>query len=394
MQLNIGNKIRELRKRDGHTQEALAEAIGVTSQAISRWEANGGYPDMETIPSIANFFGVSIDELFGYENDREKKVDEIVSRIDEMNFQNNGVDINIDECISLAREAIIEFPANEKVLFSLGSVLYNAGYVRYGEYHLTDSEGYDVYDVERHREYAEWREAISIFEKLLGTLEAGTMRDITIQKLTQLYLNTGEHERARAIIETLPSIYGSREFLLINAADGKEHAAAYGKALLRCVRASAELIVGAVISYEQNMSPSDKADSIISAIGLFEHVCTDGNYGVHNSFISRMYSLLSVYLWVCGKRDEAFEALDRSLEHFKKFEECSYNDDVRFYTSPLIKLVEIEKLQATANSEEHPHTNAKSLSEDWPWWSVSEYSLVCDEIKADPRWAEWEAKLG
>ena len=50
MQLTLGQKIRELRKRDGRTQEALAEALGVTSQAISRWESNGCYPDVEIIP--------------------------------------------------------------------------------------------------------------------------------------------------------------------------------------------------------------------------------------------------------------------------------------------------------------------------------------------------------
>ena len=73
MQLNLGQKIRELRQRDGRTQETLAEAIGVTPQAVSRWEANGGYPDMEMIPSIAHYFGVSIDELFGYNNERSKQ---------------------------------------------------------------------------------------------------------------------------------------------------------------------------------------------------------------------------------------------------------------------------------------------------------------------------------
>ena len=72
MQLHLGTKIRELRRRDELTQEALAVALGVTSQAVSRWEAGGSYPDMELLPSIANYFGVSIDELFGYADERLK----------------------------------------------------------------------------------------------------------------------------------------------------------------------------------------------------------------------------------------------------------------------------------------------------------------------------------
>lgn len=78
MQLNIGTKIKELRRRDGRTQEALAEALGVTNQAVSRWESGGSYPDMEIVPAIANYFHVSIDELFGYQNDREERIKRIL----------------------------------------------------------------------------------------------------------------------------------------------------------------------------------------------------------------------------------------------------------------------------------------------------------------------------
>ena len=73
MQIILGEKIKELRKRDGRKQEDLATALGVTNQAISRWESNKGYPDMEMIPAIANYFHVTIDELFGYDNDRNIK---------------------------------------------------------------------------------------------------------------------------------------------------------------------------------------------------------------------------------------------------------------------------------------------------------------------------------
>ena len=67
MKLTLGEKIKELRKRDGRKQEDLANALGITNQAVSRWEKDGSYPDMEMIPAIANYFGISIDELFGYE---------------------------------------------------------------------------------------------------------------------------------------------------------------------------------------------------------------------------------------------------------------------------------------------------------------------------------------
>lgn len=58
MNLKIGEKIRQLRQRDGRKQEDLAVGLGVSPQAVSRWEANGGYPDMELIPAIANYFNI------------------------------------------------------------------------------------------------------------------------------------------------------------------------------------------------------------------------------------------------------------------------------------------------------------------------------------------------
>lgn len=60
----IGKNIAKLRKAKGVTQDELARFVGVTAQAVSKWE-NGGVPDTELLPKIAEYFNVSIDELFG-----------------------------------------------------------------------------------------------------------------------------------------------------------------------------------------------------------------------------------------------------------------------------------------------------------------------------------------
>ena len=392
MHLDLGQKIRELRQRDGRTQEALAEAIGVTSQAVSRWEANGGYPDMETIPSIANYFGVSIDELFGYSNERSKKIDELVAKIEQMNSQNNGEDINIDECVSFARNALIEFPNNEKIMLCLASVLYNAGYVRYGEHHLSDDEGYDVMDIERHRTYAEWNEAILLYEKLLKTIENGEVRQRVIRELTQLYLNTGEHTRALELIESAPDVYGTREILKTKAVDGKKRAQAYGEGLLKMAMACSEFMVSGVIANEKNMTAAEKAQGLRGAIGIFNAVCTDGNCGLYHGFIARVYTLLSVYLWLDDKKDEAFEALYDALGQLRRFDE-NYTKQTGSYTAPLIKLVQHDVWKGAADGEKEFKPFHLSLAEDWPWWRVSEYSTVKPEIQSDPRWNEWVSEL-
>lgn len=129
MQINIGNKIRELRHKNNKTQEALADALGVTCQAVSRWESNKSYPDMEMIPSIANYFKITIDELFGYEHEREQKIQEIIHQIDSYHIKARSDTDWIEECISILREGLAEFPQNEKLLIMLADVLSEAGCV-------------------------------------------------------------------------------------------------------------------------------------------------------------------------------------------------------------------------------------------------------------------------
>jgi len=65
MKLNIATNIRKYRKERGLTQEALASALGITAQTVSKWECDDGYPDIETLPEIADFFKITVDDLMG-----------------------------------------------------------------------------------------------------------------------------------------------------------------------------------------------------------------------------------------------------------------------------------------------------------------------------------------
>ena len=391
MQLDLGNNIRQLRRRDKRTQEALAEALGVTSQAVSRWESGGSFPDMNLIPSIANYFGVSIDELFGYTNDRTKRIDELVTQIYDMIRQNNGVDNNISECIAIARNALVEFPGNERLMLSLASVLYTAGYVRYGECHLIDEEGYSVYDTEKHKAYEEWREAIPLYEKVLETLPNGSLRDRAVEELSQLYVNVGSYDKSLSLAESAPKMWNSRELLRIYACDGKQQAKAMGEALLHTVNSCAALIIHTTMAYQNHMTAGEKAQAVLSAIKLFDNVCIDGNYGEFYSFLSHMYMLHSLYLWLDGKHDEAFDDLDRALELYKKFEEvCRLKK--AYYTAPLVQLVKVDLTNYQIPDPSDPSTTSASLPEDWPWWTVPEVEQVKAEMQADPRWDAWVSR--
>ena len=65
--MEFHEKLQELRKKRGLTQEELAEALYVSRTAISKWESGRGYPSIDSLKEISNFFTVSIDDLLSTE---------------------------------------------------------------------------------------------------------------------------------------------------------------------------------------------------------------------------------------------------------------------------------------------------------------------------------------
>ena len=119
MAMKIGEKIKVLRKAKGISQDALARALGVTFQAVSKWETNTTTPDVGMIPAIANFFGVTIDDLFDYHiYENEQKIDAICREAARYRLNDPA------RAEDILREGLRQFPADEKLLTVLVYVLW------------------------------------------------------------------------------------------------------------------------------------------------------------------------------------------------------------------------------------------------------------------------------
>ena len=385
MKLNIGNKIHELRKEKGVSQETLAAALGITGQAVSRWEAGGSYPDMEMIPAIANYFGISIDELFGYMSDRDVKIDAVIEKVNSYHIGGRGDDEWVDDCLAVIREGLIEFPQNERLLITLAETLSEAGWRRHKEWVYYDEEGFmrHNYDVHRKNEY--WSESIKVSEQLAATASDNTIVTRATYLLVMLYRNLGENDKAIICAERMPKIEHCREMMLSLAADGKQEAAYIGDLLLKMTSRFSQQVVYGLISNVHHFESDMPIEKIKGVISLFDLLCDDENYGEYNGNLIQLNLYLSRLQWERGYHDEAFESLDKALDHARALEKLLDGGE-HYFTAPLVKFVKCKSGESERIAE--------GLPQDWPRWVNPDYSQVEKEIKSDPRWDMWGRKCG
>ena len=383
MELNLGQKIRELRRENKRTQEDLADAIGVTPQAVSRWESGGGYPDMEIIPSIANYFEVTIDELFGYDNNRDNKIRTIVNKINSFNIKSRSDEDWIEECIGMLRKGLLEFPQNEILLFHLADTLAEAGWRRYKEWLYYDEEGFlqNNYEIHKNNEY--WKEAISICEYLFNNSKNTETINNSINLLVVLFRNIGEEEKSVFYAEKLPPFEECKEFALVKGTSGKNQAKHIGNCLIKLVKQFSKHIVYGLMVNKNHFDSDFPIKKIKGAIDLFDLICENGDLGTCHGDLVDLYLYLSRIEWERGYHDDAFVSLDKSLKHAKVLERICNGEEYSF-TSPMISFVK-QKTQVNKDI-------AKSVPNDWPMWNAPDCSQVAKEIASDSRWHDWVAK--
>lgn len=127
MEMNLGEKLKSLRKEKNVSQEKLAQYLNISFQAVSKWETAATFPDISLLPDIARFFGITIDELLQAEKLDEKVLcREYEAKANEM-FRNG----KREELIFLWQEAYHKMPNNIGVKEMLMSSYFDADKVKY-----------------------------------------------------------------------------------------------------------------------------------------------------------------------------------------------------------------------------------------------------------------------
>ncbi len=112
MSLQLADNIRRLRREKDLTQDDIARELGVSYQAVSRWETGSSYPDVELLPALAAIFGVSMDVLFGVDPENEEQI------VEKYREECDSIE-NADEQIKLTEKYIAELPSNTYLRYRL-----------------------------------------------------------------------------------------------------------------------------------------------------------------------------------------------------------------------------------------------------------------------------------
>ena len=378
MQVNIGQKIRELRLRDNRTQAETADALGVSPQAVSRWEMGTTYPDLELLPAIANYFGTSIDGLFGFRSERESKIAAVVREANS--------ETNVDKRLSMLRAAILDFPGDERIQYQLAAALSEAGWRNLHEHISYNEDGYLIHDIERHRENPYWRESVKLFETVIAGAKDPKILHDSVFSLTLLYCNLGEYEKGLALAERMPPLRYSRELMRSYAVDGAEKHRYEGESLVELANEFANQTVYTLMSRRALFDGDLPVRMLSGVIGMFDLLFEDGNMGGYHAVVCELLMYLSEHQWRCGMRDEAFASLDKAAEHAETFNalyDRVTGEDDPTYTAPLLSSVPMRKERWVYGKI------APDLADHWPVWTVPDYDDVYAEITADPRWDAW-----
>ena len=323
MNLNIAEHIKQLRKQRGITQEDLAGFLGVSFQAVSKWERGDGYPDITILPSIANFFGVTLDELVGMNELRNEKMrEEMLSNA--RLFASEG---RIAETISTLREGLKSFPNDYDLMAELACYL----------------DGFGETEDERRKNRGE---AIALSERVLEFCTDGKLRNNVQSNLCFTLWRNGETEKAIRIAENLPNLYHTSDATLPRLLTGEEK--------IRCCQTAIQRlhwefwwIINQMIE-ETHYTDEEKIALLQKSIAIYGILYENKDYGFSHIRLADAYEDIAVLLLQNDRADEAFAHLEKCVDHAMAYDRIS--GDVK-HTSLCVNMLTFNKQNTSKSTE-------------------------------------------
>ncbi len=316
-EIKIGKKIRLLRKNNDVTQDKLAAYLGVTPQAVSRWESEICYPDIETLPQIADFFGVDMDELLCYDSvQKESKIREYLAKA-EVLLENE----KLGECLSLLREAYAEIPSSFEIQLELASVLS------------------EISALGKPRR-ADLMEAVSLCNHILEYCTDDELRDETKKTLCDIYSHQlGNTDMAIDIAEKLHSMSYSKEIVKATVLTGD---IAFNQAQNNIMSFADNMWwhmynIACVPDISGDKYTIDQKIEIMNrAVALLE-VIFDGDYLFYNDRLANSYRQLAMLYLSKGDRSSALGCVEKMAEYAVAFDSLP---ETKTYSSVLLDTVQ------------------------------------------------------
>ena len=313
MNIKIGAIIKKLRAENNITQDTLATAIGVTPQAISRWESEGGYPDIELLPVLADFFSVSTDELLGYKlTEREEELANIkkeLRRLAEVGTH--------QERLYFARDAFVKFPNDSKIKVYLAACLSDEWRNTHEKSLIHESE--------------------ILCLSVLDDCHDENIRYEAICTLSSIYNELGETKKARSTLESLsPMKYCRETALACGIGDGNTEF--YIQDEIDKFADGLGLSIHNLVLHEDLPDDPSTWDKKIEMLTISNHLYKKiygDNLMFYHVRLSRNYWLISTYQIEQGKKDETLASLEKMCYHAIEYDKAYINDHGKFFTSIL-----------------------------------------------------------
>jgi len=319
MNIKIGEIIKKLRKERDVTQEKLADYLGISYQAVSKWENGTALPDITLVVPLANFFGVSTDELFSLnEQITNEKIIEYLEKGKKLFSLGD-----MQSCIELMRKALEEYPRNYDFM------LYLARAIQWKQLNDTNKDCDEI---------------IKLCERILEDCTNNNTRHETMQVLCTAYKDAGQNDKAIKTAKEMPSFSASSGWLLSMLYEGDERIAQKQQNILFYINFAAhELSELSDLSDNVSIDNFNLDEVNISikhleaALILYETIFYDGNALYYHIWIVNIYYKLAFrYMLKDTKKDteKAMEYLLMLEKNAVAFD--SITDEPVYYTSVFV----------------------------------------------------------